>query len=54
MNFLFEPCRRVLLEAAAKVGVDGAEEWLNNPNAGIEEVGILLDVFFFVLGASIL
>lgn len=30
--------RRVLLEAATKVGIDGAEEWLNNPNAGIEEI----------------
>lgn len=30
--------RRVLLEAASKAGVVGAEDWLNDPNAGVEEI----------------
>ncbi|KAI5070916.1 hypothetical protein GOP47_0013167 [Adiantum capillus-veneris] len=30
--------RQVLLEAAAKVQIDGAEAWLNDSNAGIDEI----------------
>jgi len=35
--FKFE-CRKFLLEAAAKVGIEGAEEFLKNPNNGLKEV----------------
>jgi hypothetical protein len=30
--------RKILLEAASKVGIAGAEEWLNDPKAGVKEV----------------
>ena len=30
--------REVLVAAAQKVGVDGAEAWLDDPNAGLPEV----------------
>ncbi|MCO5570358.1 hypothetical protein L7F22_024078 [Adiantum nelumboides] len=29
---------QVLLEAAVKARIDGAEAWLNDPNAGIDEI----------------
>lgn len=35
--FNFE-CSKFLLESAAKVGIEGAEEFLTNPNNGLKEV----------------
>jgi hypothetical protein len=34
-------CRQVLLDAARKVGIEGAEELLEDPSKGVDEV------FFF-------
>lgn len=33
-------CRGVLAEAAAKVGIEGAVEFLEDPNKGVKEVFI--------------
>lgn len=32
------PCRQVLLDAARKVGIEGAPELLEDPNKGLKEV----------------
>lgn len=35
---LMSPCREFLLACAAKVGVEGAAEFLEDPNNGVKEV----------------
>lgn len=50
MQYPFEiGCRKFLLEAAAKVGIEGAEEFLKNPNNGLKEVLFSYKPNFFIL-----
>ena len=37
-------CRQVLLEAARKAGVEGAEEFLKDPNQGLNKVSLSLSL----------
>lgn len=42
INYHFQfGCSKFLLESAAKVGIEGAEEFLKDPNNGLKEVKLL-------------